>query len=228
MFSGIVEEVGVVSQVVGGADGKRFRIDAQLIPSDMKLGDSISVSGTCLTVVDFQTGWFDVEAVFETLRCTSLGALEEGSKVNLERALKVSDRLGGHLVTGHVDTVARVSKIVKDGFSNIVTFALDAVWSPFFVKKGSVTVDGVSLTVADLSGITENSSGGESSGEFEFCVALIPHTMEVTTLGSVEVGSKVNIETDVIARYVVRLLGDGYLENLNKERGSLLFTSNEG
>lgn len=228
MFSGIVEEVGVISQVVESADGKRFRIDATTVPSDMKLGDSISVSGTCLTVVEFQSGWFDVEAVLETLRCTSLGDLKKGSKVNLERALKVSDRLGGHLVTGHVDTVARVSKIVKDGFSNYVTFTLDAVWAPFFVKKGSVTVDGVSLTVADLSRITENSSAKKSSGEFEFSVALIPHTMEVTTLGAFEVGRKVNIETDVIARYVVRLLGDGYLENLNKERGSLLLTPNEG
>lgn len=220
MFSGIVEAVGVVESSKATGDGVRLRINAPEVLGDAQIGESISVSGACMTVVEFGKDWFDVEVTHESLRCTTLGSLERQSRVNLEKALKMSDRLGGHMVTGHVDTVGKLVEIAEEGFSRVLKFSLPERWSQFFVKKGSVTVEGVSLTVADCGPVMSISSTEES--EFWFSVALIPHTMQVTTLGALQVGHAVNIETDVIARYVVRLLGESYLENLNKARESVL------
>ncbi|MDQ5935690.1 MAG: riboflavin synthase [Cyanobacteriota bacterium erpe_2018_sw_21hr_WHONDRS-SW48-000092_B_bin.40] len=200
MFSGIVEEVGEVLEVQDTADGRWLKIGAKEILADAALGESISCSGCCLTVVDFGSDWFAVEAVIETLRRTKIGDLKVGSKINLEKALRVSDRLGGHIVTGHIDTVGKVASIVEEGFSYVVEVNLDSRWAPFFVEKGSVAMDGVSLTVADCGEIPE-----KAEDEFWFRVALIPHTWNVTTLGQLKVGSAVNIETDIIARYVARL-----------------------
>jgi len=201
MFSGIVEEVGQVLEVKDTDGGRRLKIGAKNIMADAAMGESISCSGCCLTVVDYGSDWFDVEAVIETLRRTSIGELKVGSRLNLEKALKVSDRLGGHIVTGHIDTVGRVSQIVEEGFSYLLTVALENRWAPFFVEKGSVAIDGVSLTVASCGDCSEN-----AEDEFWFKVALIPHTWNVTTLGSLKAGSAVNIETDIIARYVARLI----------------------
>ncbi len=207
MFSGIVEEVGEVLEVKDTEGGRWLKIGATAILGDAMLGESISVSGTCLTVVDFalalngQPGWFAVEAVNETLRRTRCGELARGSKVNLEKALKVSDRLGGHIVTGHIDTVGEVAEIVEDGFSWQISFTLDKSYAPFFVEKGSVAVDGVSLTVAACA----NPGDSRFGDKFWFSVALIPHTLQVTTMGALKVGSRVNLETDIIARYVIRL-----------------------
>jgi riboflavin synthase len=170
----------------------------------MAIGHSISISGACLTVIDFQENWFAVEAVHETLRKTTLGDLRAGSKVNLERALKFSDRLGGHLVSGHVDAVGQVSATTTEGFSKVLTFDTNGELAPFFVDKGSVAVEGVSLTVWDLNDTTANAQA--SAQPFSFKVALIPHTLKVTTLGDVAIGSRVNIETDLVARYVARWL----------------------
>ncbi len=220
MFSGIVEAVGVVESSKETGDGVRLRIVAPQLLGDARIGESISVSGACMTVVEFASECFDVEVTHESLRCTTLGSLQPQSRVNLEKALKMSDRLGGHMVTGHVDTVGKLIEIVEEGFSKVMKFSLSSRWSQFFVKKGSVTVEGVSLTVADCGPVMPISSSQE--GEFWFSVALIPHTMDVTTLGTMKIGQAVNIETDVIARYVVRLLGESYLENLNKERESVL------
>jgi riboflavin synthase len=200
LFSGIVEEVGEVLEVQDTADGRWLKIGAKEILADAALGESISCSGCCLTVVDFGSDWFAVEAVIETLRRTKIGDLKVGSKINLEKALRVSDRLGGHIVTGHIDTVGKVASIVEEGFSYVVEVNLDSRWAPFFVEKGSVAMDGVSLTVADCGEIPE-----KAEDEFWFRVALIPHTWNVTTLGQLKVGSAVNIETDIIARYVARL-----------------------
>jgi riboflavin synthase len=200
LFSGIVEEVGEVLEVQDTADGRWLKIGAKEILADSALGESISCSGCCLTVVDFGSDWFAVEAVIETLRRTKIGDLKVGSKINLEKALRVSDRLGGHIVTGHIDTVGKVASIVEEGFSYVVEVNLDSRWAPFFVEKGSVAMDGVSLTVADCGEIPE-----KAEDEFWFRVALIPHTWNVTTLGQLKVGSSVNIETDIIARYVARL-----------------------
>ncbi|MBS2007796.1 MAG: riboflavin synthase [Cyanobacteria bacterium SZAS TMP-1] len=201
MFSGIVEEVGEVIETNDSADGRRLKIRAPQTLKDAVMGESISVSGCCLTVVQFEADWFAVDAVIETLRRTKIGALERGSRVNLEKALKVSDRLGGHIVTGHIDTVGKVLSVEQEGFSYLVTFATEPRWAPYFVEKGSVCVDGVSLTVADCGPMPEKNS----KDEFWFKVALIPHTWDVTTLGQLKAGSEVNIETDIIARYVARL-----------------------
>ncbi|MBZ0184966.1 MAG: riboflavin synthase [Candidatus Obscuribacterales bacterium] len=226
MFSGIVEEVGVIVSFEEIDDGKRIVIATDQLMTDGKEGESISVDGTCLTVVDFGAKSFTVEAVAETLRCTTLGELKKGDRVNLEKALKASDRLGGHLVTGHVDCVAGVEKIEQEGVLKLIKFSLAASWAPFFVKKGSVTVSGVSLTVADCGPLLASQINYEES--FWFSVALIPHTLAVTTMGSLSLSSRVNIETDIVARYVVRLLGDSYMENLNKVRDSLFIGGNEG
>ena len=232
MFSGIVEEVGRVLKVEETGDGSRLVIEAPGILTDARMGESISVCGTCLTVVAFDERTFTVEAVQETLRCTTLGELKEGSKVNLEKALKVSDRLSGHMVTGHVDTVARIESITPEGFSKVYKFCLDSRWAPFFVKKGSVTVHGVSLTVVDCPDLdpdmTDISCKDRAQENFWFTVALIPHTLEVTPLGSLNPGDLVNIETDVLARYLVRLVGESYLKNINKAGESVLIHGNEG
>ncbi|HEY9679453.1 MAG TPA: riboflavin synthase [Drouetiella sp.] len=198
LFSGIIEEVGKVVKVTDSADGRRLQIHAPEVVKDVKLGDSISCNGTCLTVVEFDKDSFDVEAVWETLRRTNLGNLGENSSVNLERALKFSDRLGGHLVSGHVDAIATVSNIEKEGFSSVITFELTPELAPFFVEKGSVAISGVSLTVVDFP--------QDSKEKFAFRVALIPHTLSVTTFGELKVGDQVNIETDIVARYVARWL----------------------
>ena len=198
MFSGIIEEVGKVVKVTDSADGRRLQILAPEVIKDVKLGDSISCNGTCLTVVEFDNESFDVEAVWETLRRTNLGTLAQGNPVNLERALKFSDRLGGHLVSGHVDAIATVVKIEKEGFSSVWSFELEPELAPFFVEKGSVAINGVSLTVVDFP--------QDDKKKFVFRVALIPHTLTVTTFGQLGEGSQVNIETDIVARYVARWL----------------------
>ena len=155
MFSGIVEEVGQVLEVKDTEDGRWLKIGAKEILADAALGESISCSGCCLTVVEFGADWFAVEAVIETLRRTKIGDLKVGSKLNLEKALRVSDRLGGHIVTGHIDTVGKIASIVEEGFSYLVEVNLESRWAPFFVEKGSVAMDGVSLTVADCGEIPE-------------------------------------------------------------------------
>jgi riboflavin synthase len=221
MFSGLVEEVGTILQIVSNADGRRLRISAEQITPELKLGDSVSVSGVCLTVVEFDIKTFSVEATHQTLRCTKLGQLQSGHKVNLERALKLSDRLGGHLVTGHIDGLGRVTSIKTEGFSNLVTIAAPSEYAAYFVEKGSVALDGVSLTVAALP-----ETG--AAQDILFTVALIPHTMDVTTIGNLKVGDAVNIEVDLIAKYVARWLGPTVSANLKNAGLSLSFLSEHG
>lgn len=222
MFSGIVEEVGQVTQVKIDPGGRRLVISAAGILSDLRLGDSISVSGCCLTAVDHGPDWFAVEATPETLRRTTLGLLKQGSRVNLERALRVSDRLGGHIVSGHVDAMASVASEVTEGISKVVSFRVTRELAPYFIEKGSVTIDGVSLTVASLSAAPASAEG------LSFSVALIPHTMLVTTLAELKVGDKVNIEADVIGKYVARLVELGLAPNINKHSASLNVLSEHG
>jgi riboflavin synthase len=225
MFSGIVEEVGRVLELSDSSDGRRLKISAPLVSADAVLGASISVAGCCLTVTEFAAGgWFVVEATHETLRRTTLGQLDKGKDVNLERALRLSDRLGGHLVSGHVDAIGRVSKIEEEGFSWMVSFEAEAALAPFFVEKGSVAIEGVSLTIVDLQ--PEHLKPGEKY--FTFRVALIPHTMQVTSLGSLRVGDQVNIETDVVARYVARWIAPYGGEKINKDHATLPFALGQG
>lgn len=191
MFTGIVEELGAVSAVEPAGAGARLTISAKVVTEGTRIGDSIAVNGCCLTAVDLGPGWWAADAVPETLARTNLGSLRAGDPVNLERPLAVGDRLGGHLVQGHVDGVGRVVSAAPD----LHISAGDGVLA-YVVEKGSVTVDGVSLTVVSV--LPDG-----------FTVALIPHTMSVTTLGRKVPGDTVNLEADVIAKYTERLLRGG-------------------
>ncbi len=187
MFTGIVEELGSVEAL----DGSRLRLQGAEVLGDVVLGASIAVNGCCLTVVDWDStaGWFDVDVTQETFDRTQLGDLRPGDRVNLERPVRLSDRLGGHLVQGHVDAVGVIVSPAPD-----LKVKVPEGLHRYLVEKGSVTVDGVSLTVVDPA----------ADG---FTVALIPHTMEVTTLGRKGPGDRVNIEVDVMAKYAESLLG---------------------
>jgi riboflavin synthase len=185
VFTGIIEELGRVSE----REGARLRIAAHLVLDDASIGDSIAVNGCCLTVVATGDGWWEADVTDETFERTSLGDLAPGDAVNLERPVRLADRLGGHLVQGHVDGVGEILDAAPD-----LRVRTPARLRPYIVEKGSITVDGVSLTVVE--------PGGES-----FTVAVIPHTAEITTLGRKGPGARVNLEVDVVAKYVESLLG---------------------
>jgi len=190
MFTGIVEELGRVRSRVPSAEGDRFVFDAPLVTQDAKPGDSIAVNGCCLTAVDVGPGWWAADAVAETLARTNLADLAPGDPVNLERPVRLADRLGGHLVQGHVDAVGEVVRPGPD-----LQVRAPAHLLRYLVEKGSVTVDGCSLTVVDVL-------------DDGFTVAIVPHTMAVTTLGWRRPGDRVNLEVDVVAKYVERLLAE--------------------
>lgn len=183
MFTGIVEELGRLRR----RDGLRFEFEATAVLEDAKVGDSLAHNGCCLTLVDIHPGWYAVEVTDETLSRTNLGDLQPGDAVNLERPVRLADRLGGHLVQGHVDGVGEVVRPAPD-----LQVRCPADLLRYIVEKGSITVDGVSLTIAALS-------------EDAFEVALVRHTLEATTLGSLKPGDSVNLEVDVLAKYVERL-----------------------
>jgi len=194
MFTGIVEELGRVRAITTNEGGARIEIDASTVLDDAEIGASIAVNGCCLTVVTLDNGHWAADAVIETLRRTNLGDLQPGDPVNLERPLRLTDRLGGHLVQGHVDATGTVrARAPQADGSTFVSFDAPTEVTRYVVHKGSITVDGISLTVAEVV------DGG-------FAVAVIPHTLAVTTLGSKPVGSRVNLEVDMVAKYVERLL----------------------
>jgi len=194
MFTGLVEEVGTVRAVNPVGDGARVEIEAAVVLSDAEMGASIAVNGCCLTVVEFDATSWAADAVPETLDRTNIGALLPGDRVNLERPLAANGRYGGHVVQGHVDGTANVASIDEhDDGSFRYTFELPPSLANYVVEKGSIAVDGISLTVAGVDATS-------------FSIAVIPHTHEVTTLGHRTVGDKVNIEADVLAKYVERLV----------------------
>jgi len=194
MFTGIIEGVGRVARLEQRGGDVRLRVDAGTLAfEDVRLGESIAVNGVCLTVISFDALGFDADASNETLALTTLGSLREGAAVNLERAMRPNDRLGGHLVSGHVDGVGRVERIEPDARAQRWRFSAPAPLLRYIAKKGSICVDGVSLTVNEA----------DDSG---FEVALIPHTVEHTAFASTRVGDVVNLEIDLVARYVERLL----------------------
>ncbi|MFG2870544.1 riboflavin synthase [Streptomyces sp. NPDC048338] len=201
MFTGIVEELGEVTAVERLADASRFRLRGPLVTEGAKHGDSIAVNGVCLTVVEFGNGEFTADVMAETLLRSSLGALEVGSRVNLERPMAVGDRLGGHIVQGHVDGTGSILDRTPSENWEIVRIALPAHLSRYVVEKGSITVDGVSLTVVE-------------AADDWFSISLIPTTLALTTLGIKRSGDPVNLEVDVIAKYVERLLGPNARENV--------------
>ncbi len=199
MFTGIVEELGTVRSIVPNEGGARIEIGARTVLDDVELGASIAVNGVCLTVVAFDTaaGWWGADAVVETITRTNLGGLAPGDPVNLERPMRLGDRLGGHLVQGHVDGtgVVRGVEPLADGSVLLSVTAAPEVLR-YVVAKGSITVDGVSLTVTEVA-------------PTHFSVALIPHTQAATTLGRAEPGTVMNLENDVVAKYVERLVSQG-------------------
>jgi riboflavin synthase len=194
VFTGIIEELGSVRAIDRREGGARLEIAATKVLADARAGESIAVSGCCLTVVDRGDGWWAADAVIETLERTTLGSLEPDDQVNLERPVRLSDHLGGHLVQGHVDAVGHVAGRTQlaDG-STRFTFSAPPDVLRYVVEKGSIAVDGISLTAASL-------------GDDAFDVAVIPHTLAVTTLGHKRPGAAVNLEADLVAKYVERLL----------------------
>ncbi|MEU2659008.1 riboflavin synthase [Streptomyces sp. NPDC007325] len=200
MFTGIVEELGEVVAVEELPDASRFRLRGPLVTEGARHGDSIAVNGVCLTVVETGDGEFTADVMAETLKRSSLGALEPGSRVNLERPMAVGGRLGGHIVQGHVDGTGTILERTPSEHWELVRVGLPAPLARYIVEKGSITVDGVSLTVVEV-------------GDDWFTISLIPTTLALTTLGHKQPGAPVNLEVDVIAKYVERLLGTDGREN---------------
>ncbi len=193
IFTGLIEEKGKLSTMVSNSKSMKLTIQADKVLQQVKLGDSIAVNGVCLTVVNYSANEFSVEAMPETVSKTTLGKLKVGSEVNLERALRLEDRLGGHIVQGHVDGIGRITDKRKSEIAIVFTFAAPPEIMRYTVTKGSIAIDGISLTVVE-------------ANDESFSVSLIPHTAHYTTLGNKEIGELVNIESDIIGRYIEKLL----------------------
>ncbi|MFZ3556100.1 riboflavin synthase [Streptomyces sp. BH055] len=194
MFTGIVEELGEITAVENLDDACRFRVRGPVVTEGAKHGDSIAVNGVCLTVVEHENDEFTADVMAETLKRSSLGALATGSRVNLERPMVADGRFGGHVVQGHVDGTGTIVERTPSEHWEIVKISLPAELSKYVVEKGSITVDGVSLTVVE-------------AAEDYFTISLIPTTLDLTTLGVKQAGDPVNLEVDIIAKYVERMLG---------------------
>ncbi len=195
MFTGIISDVGAIRRIEPRGD-VRVTVETAYDTATVDLGASIACSGVCLTVVDKGEGWFAVDVSGETLRRTAQGQWTEGKRLNLERAMKLGDELGGHIVTGHVDGVAEIVDVSADGDSKRIELLVPEALSPFLAGKGSVTIDGVSLTVNDIC---------DAPDKTFVMLNVIPHTQAVTTLGTLAIGDMVNIEIDVLARYLQRM-----------------------
>ncbi|MFY0597472.1 MAG: riboflavin synthase [Cognatishimia sp.] len=191
MFTGIISDIGIIRELEQRGD-LRARIETAYDTSTIDMGASIASDGVCLTVIALGDSWYDVEISAETVSKTNLAAWVEGKRVNLERALKVGDELGGHIVSGHVDGVAEIVKMTDEGDSTRITFRAPKELAKFIAEKGSVTLNGTSLTVNEVNGC-------------DFGINVIPHTQQVTTWGDVKTGDQVNLEIDTLARYVARL-----------------------
>jgi riboflavin synthase len=193
MFTGIVEDLGRVSATSPLDAGTRLTIESAVVCGDLSLGESVAVNGACMTVVAWTATTFDVDVSAESLRRTTLGGLGVGDRVNLERAMRLSDRIGGHLVSGHIDGTGRVAGVRTEGESSVYTFAIPRALARCTIEKGSIAVDGISLTCFNC--VRDSVD-----------VAVIPHTLRVTTLADREVGDAVNIENDLLGKYVARLI----------------------
>lgn len=193
MFTGLIEEIGVIKSIRSIGGGKKITVEANKILDDLKIDDSVALNGACQTVVAINGNQFDVEAVEETLIKTTLSGFISGKKINLERAAKLGDRLGGHLVQGHVDTVGTVASIEKLSTGVLIWISFDRQFDKYMVNTGSICIDGVSLTSARV----------ESS---RFMVSIIPHTFKMTTLSMLSPGDKVNLEFDIIGKYIDKMI----------------------
>jgi len=208
VFTGLIEELGRTLNVERRGDFQRLEIGADKVLSDSRVGDSVSINGACQTIVDLRSRSLWVESVAETLRLTTLGELRPGDQVNLERALRSGDRLGGHLVLGHIDGVGAVRRMDRRAEGSLLEVVPPEELMPYIAAKGSIAIDGISLTVAAL-------------GDASFTIAIIPHTLQHTTLAAVRVGDRTNLEVDVLARYVERQLearATGSRDSLTLER----------
>lgn len=201
MFTGLVEELGVIKSVIPKGKGAKISVTAGKIVDSVSIGDSININGACQTVVELGSGFFSVDTVEETIKKTTLGSFKPGNYVNLELALKANSRLGGHFVLGHVDTTGEIIEINKLMSSHFLRIKYPAEFSHYLIPVGSIAIDGISLTLAE---VDKNS----------FAVAVIPHTWEMTNLKFKKIGDKVNLEFDVLGKYVAKMLG--------KEKGSAI------
>lgn len=209
MFTGLIEEIGAIRSVAPLGYGRRITVEAKKIIDGLKIDDSVSINGVCQTVVSISGYLFTVEAVEETLSKTTLGALKSNSRVNLERALTLSTRLGGHLVQGHVDTTGVVHLIEKLSAGTNIWFSYDISFDKYLVPTGSICIDGVSLTTARVE-------------QGRFMVSLIPHTLKSSTLSELKHGSKVNLEFDIIGKYIEKLLNSNNSGTVIDKKNSIL------
>ncbi len=195
MFTGIVEEIGLIKEIKEKQDARRFKITAKKILDDLKMGESICINGACQTVIEIGKNFFAVEAMRETLNRTNFGQLTVDEPVNLESSLKLSDRLGGHLVSGHIDCIGEILDIIPKQDSHIFKIQFSSRYTPLVIQKGSIAVEGISLTVIDV-------------GENYFTVGIIPYTWENTNLKNKRVNDSVNLEFDLIGKYVQKMLSN--------------------
>jgi riboflavin synthase len=204
MFTGLIEEIGKVIFIKQFGGGLRISFSASIVLKDLQIGDSININGVCLTVVGFTNDTFEVESVEETLKKTNLGRLKLNNIVNLERSLTLNKKLGGHFVLGHVDTTGKITGIKKLASSYVVTVSYPKEFSGYLVNVGSIALDGISLTIA---GFDEN----------HFNVSVIPHTLKSTNLAARKKGDEVNLEFDILGKYVARLIGKDKKEKITEE-----------
>ena len=215
IFTGLIIEVGSMRDLDRRRDGAHLTIDAKKVLEGTRIGDSISINGVDLTVIEMSSNWFSADASLETLHRTTLGDLKPGSRVNLERALAVGERLGGHMVQGHVDGTAQLVSVGSEGNAYRMRFQLPVGLAPYVAMKGSIAIDGISLTVAGL-------------GDDWFEVAIIPHTWRETTLRDLAPGGRVNLEVDVLAKYVERLLEKKEAASQRESKLTLEYLSDQG
>ena len=204
MFTGIIEEVGTISSINKTGNSIRLSINADEILKDVHNGDSIAVNGICLTVTDFTSNYFSADVMHETMNRTSLAGLRVKSPVNLERAMAANGRFGGHIVSGHIDGTGKIKRIEKDGIAFLYTIRADSKILKYIIEKGSIAIDGISLTVAKVS-------------DSDFCVSIIPHTLKSTILGTKKINDTVNLENDCIGKYVEKLIGHKNKSNITEE-----------
>jgi len=209
MFTGIIEEIGTIQAISGGTRSARLHIEAHHIMEDVKIGDSIAVNGVCLTVCTKTSSSFEADVMKETLKRTSLGKLSKGSKVNLERALAANGRFGGHIVSGHIDGTGEIVSFTTDGIATVVTISTTPKLMHYIIEKGSIAIDGTSLTVSWVS-LEEN----------HFQVSLIPHTKENTILLRKKPGELVNLENDIVGKYIERFLQPAD-EGVNSQKSNI-------